>query len=156
MGLVLSAVTLTGALAACSGGGPAPPTPTAAATSTTAPVPPSFSGEGSERFCEQARVAEADLERLSTVGASPEAARAVFTSTAAAVRTLADVAPAEIAADARVMAGAYEDLVRGLEQVRWELARLPPEAAAKVDSPQVQVAGDRLRTYEQQVCGIGR
>jgi hypothetical protein len=61
------------------------------------------------------------------------------------------VAPGEIAADVRIVVGAYDDLVDGL--CRADPSRLGPETSASLGEPRVRTAGDRLAAYERTVCG---
>lgn len=143
-------------LTTCSGDGDksetgAPSTLTQETTTTTAPT---FTGVGGERFCELARSANDELGRLVQTGPSPESVRELFTSAAAAVRSMANVAPDEILPFARTMAGAYDDLVAALARVDFQPERLPTEADDKLNAPEVLVAGDRLQSYQQQVCKI--
>jgi hypothetical protein len=63
------------------------------------------------------------------------------------------VAPGEIAADVRIVVGAYDDLVDGLRRADWDPSRLGPETSASLGEPRVRTAGDRLAAYERTVCG---
>lgn len=150
---VLASVLLV-ALAACSGGDDSPaaspgPTEPADATTTTAPT---FTGAGSDEFCTLARQANQRLGELAQAPPSEDAVRELFTSTADSVDAMADVAPAEIGPAARTMATAYAELVDALSRVQWQPDRLPAEAEQRLNAPEVTAAGNRLSSYQRQVC----
>ncbi len=122
------------------------------ATTTTEPT---FSGVGGEEFCGQAGAVNERLRSLVQAEAKPDSARTLFTSAARAVRSLAEVAPAEIAADARTVASAYESLVDGLVKADWRPDRISVQVDQKLNAPDVRLAGDRLQVYEREVCRRG-
>lgn len=150
----MPALALVMALAACSGGDDSPSasrdsTGPAEATTTTEPT---FAGAGSEQFCTLARQANDRLGQLAQAPPSEDAVRDLFTTTADSVDAMADVAPAEIGPAARTMAAAYADLVDALSKVGWQPDRLPADAEARLNAPEVAAAGNRLSSYQRQVC----
>ena len=142
-------------LAACSGDGDEssqtqPASTLEPAVSTTSPR---FSGEGSERFCSQARTANETLKQPVGPGdTAPDAVRARFTLAADTMRDLTEVAPAEIEGDVRVLAEAYDEMLDGLEDAGWDPTRLSAEASAKLEAPELRTSSERLLAYEEQVC----
>jgi hypothetical protein len=122
-----------------------------ASTATTTPVsvapsqpPPSFTGEGSQEFCDLLRANVARLqEAASAIGSDPEQAKQVLRDSAPAVRQAATIAPAEIKADATVLADGYDRLVATLDQGT-------PDYSALL---QLQ-ASQNLVVYARDVCKI--
>jgi hypothetical protein len=150
----LAAVLLLAAFGACGGDGDneeTAPTTTLGATSTT--TASSFTGAGSEPFCNQARQAQQELAGLTQAGSSPEAMRDVFLAAAAALRSLAEAAPPEIKGDVETIAASYDDLQKSLEAAGWDPTKLPGEITGRLTAPDITAASQRLNAYQQQVCG---
>ena len=122
------------------------------ATTTTEPT---FSGAGGEEFCRQAAAVNERLRSMVQAQATPDLARTLFTSAAKAVRALAEVAPADIAADTRTLARSYESLVDALAKADWRPDRISVQVDQKLNAPNVRLAGDRLQAYERKVCSTG-
>jgi hypothetical protein len=150
----LATVLLLAAFAACGGDGDTDQTaPTTALGDTTTTTTPSFTGAGSEPFCNQARQAQEELAGLTQAGSSPEAMREVFLKAAAALRSLADAAPPEIKGDVETIAASYDDLQRSLEAAGWDPTKIPGEITGRLTAPDITAASQRLNAYQQQVCG---
>lgn len=143
-------------LASCSDGGsdPSPSTAASGPVAATTTVAPTFSGAGSERFCALARTAWARQGELATVAPSADAVRDQVTEAADATRAMVAVAPAEIAADVRVIAGAYDALLERLRRAAFDPSVLASATADAFGAPAVQTAGQRLTAYQRTVCGI--
>lgn len=127
----------------------ASPRPVARATSTTDPV---FSGEGRERFCPLVRATDERLSGLSAAGSRPDDVRRLYSAAQQAVEDLADAAPAEVRADVRVIAKAYDEFIGELREARYDPAKVSPDARQKLQSPRVKAAGERLDAYRSKVC----
>ena len=145
---------LTVLLAGCGGDSDdeAGGTTTTTAPATSVSVDTNFTGEGSERFCQLAR---SYLERTDQLTVSnPEQLRAAVTEAEANITETVAAAPAEIKGDAQVVAGAFTNLVRVLEQAGYDFTKVPPDALSGLQRPEVQASTQRLSAYAQKVCGL--
>jgi hypothetical protein len=154
-------IALVVPLAGCSGGSgdegggrssatTAAPAGSDAATTT---VDTTFSGEGSDTFCQQIRTYAESQRRLG--GAANADVRAVYSDAARAVNESAAIAPSEIKRDVEVVAEAFTTLVRELEAVNYEITRIPPAVALRFMSAELQSATTRVEAYARNVCGAG-
>ncbi len=148
-------------LAACSGGSDDDGADRSSVTTAAAAggdaaattVDTRFSGEGSDAFCQQIR-AYAEGQRRLGGGANVDV-RAVYSDAARAVSESAVIAPSEIKRDVEVVAEAFTTLVRELEAVNYEITRIPPAAALRFMSPELESATTRVEAYARNVCGAG-
>ncbi len=129
----------------------AAPTGLSPVTSTTEPT---FTGAGGGPFCAEVGALEGRLSEL-LASTDPDAARNLFTSAQKAVSSLADTAPAEIRGDMRVLVGVYRQLLDGLGRADFDMAKLGPDVAGRLDSPEARTAADRLDAYKRKVCQGG-
>jgi FAD/FMN-containing dehydrogenase len=143
--LIVLGVAALVALAGCSSGKKSDTsTATTAVTVPPSQPPPSFTGEGSQEFCDLLRSNVTRLQQAaSAIGSDPEQAKQLLRDSAPAVRQAAAVAPAEIKADATVLADGYDRLVATLDQGT-------PDYSALL---QLQ-ASQNLVVYARDVCKI--
>ena len=157
---VLAGVT-TLAVGACGGG-----TKSATATSrpsttvTTGPTTTAytFSGAGSERFCEIARGWNERVKKLVTglIGRPDAAQLQQFVhDVVSAVNEAVAAAPAEIKGDFKITADAVSQYATALERAGYDPNKVAPDAAARLQAPDVRAAGERVSAYGRQVCRTG-
>jgi hypothetical protein len=68
--------------------------------------------------------------------------------------SLASVAPSEIKPDAQIIARAYADLFKTLDEVDFDVTRLAAGSGQELDEPKVRRASDRLNAYYRDVCRL--
>jgi len=140
------AVAALVALAACGGDKKETSTTTTVAAATT-PTTKTFSGsDPNSAFCQLGRANNERLKQIGASAANPDELDKVLRDAAPAVRQAASIAPPEIKPDVEVLAKAFEDLLKSLDEGT-------PNLAAIV-SPEFQTAAQNLTAYGQQVCGI--
>ncbi len=145
-------------LAGCGGdsdeAGPAATTTTTAPTGAATPgsVDTNFTGEGSEAFCGLARTYSERLNKLGT--SDPTQLRPVALEAENAIREARAAAPPEIRGDVRIVADASSAFFEQLARVNYDITKMPPDAAAGLQRPEVQASTERLEAYTQKVCGL--
>jgi hypothetical protein len=141
-------------VAGCSSGGSSQTKgSTLATTATTATTSPGASGADSARFCELFRTYSDRLSGLNRSTSTPAQVRQFAQDLGPAIQQAVAVAPAEIKADATLVAGAATDYLAALQRAGYDLNKVPPEAAAKFQAPDVAAAFGRLQAYGANVCG---
>jgi len=148
----MAAVMIVSSAGCSSSGGRAQTTPHDAEQASTT-TDPSFSGEGSTRFCSEARLVDERLGKLLASG-EQQSARNLYEPAQQAVNALAEVAAPEIEADLAVLVKAYKDLLDGLKKVDYDVTKLPPGLIRTMSSGEVRIAGDRLKAYQTKVCAL--
>ncbi len=133
----------------------APPTTTttvAAGTATPGSIDTNFTGEGGETFCNLARTYSQRLDKLGTT--DPTQLKPVAEEAETAIREARAAAPAEIKGDVEVVAAASTAFFQQLARVNYDLTKMPPDAAAGLQKPEVQASAQRVEAYSQKICGI--
>ncbi|MDQ3640169.1 MAG: hypothetical protein M3450_01555 [Actinomycetota bacterium] len=147
------ALALALSVAACSGGdgdseSGSPPTVPAATATTRG----QSSSADNERFCERLRRADELLNRARTSG-TPQAVEERYNSAVEAMRGVVDSTPERLRKDAETLARGYDALVEEVRKAGWSLSRVPAGTIERLGTPDMRAAGERLETYERQVCG---
>lgn len=155
---LVTTVLLTLLLAACGGdsddAGPAAvtTTTTTAGTATPGSIDTNFTGQGSEQFCGLARSYRERLDRLGTT--DPTQLRGLANEAQTAIKEAQVAAPPEIKGDVQVVAAASLAFFEQLGRVNYDLTKMPPDAAAVFQRPEVQASTQRVGAYTEKVCGI--
>lgn len=111
----------------------------------------SFSGAGSDDFCEMAReVDETDPFESS----DPDDIQAGFEEANRLIDEVIDRAPDEIRDDFETVAEGFRAFGEILEEHDWDLFAVPEEAAAELEDSRFEEAADRIDRYMEEVCGI--
>ena len=143
-------------IAACGGDGSSdsarsttPTTAAAAGTGTT------FSGRDSGQFCDLVRTYTARLSGLTAANTTQAQLRQLATELGSAIQQAVVVAPAEIKTDVTIVARAASDYLAALQKAGYDFAKMPQDAAAKFQAPDVVAASGRLQDYGRSVCRTG-
>ncbi|MFN2609108.1 MAG: hypothetical protein ABR511_14645 [Acidimicrobiales bacterium] len=138
-------------LAACGGGSTTTSaTPTSATPTTATTAAPT--GQGSQ-FCSLIKTYRDRLAGLSGARSTPAQIRQFATDLGTAIQQAVAVAPAEIKADATLVAGAAGDYLAALKAAGYDLSKLPSSASARFSAPDVAAASTRLQDYANRTCG---
>jgi hypothetical protein len=114
-----------------------------------------FSGQGSDDFCDKARVLNDD-DSLDNPDASPEETREDARRVIDALDGLAEDAPGEIEDDINMLLEALRPVFQAIADGK-DLENLTPEEQAefeRLQSPEFEAAGNRFNAYVEKVCGI--
>jgi hypothetical protein len=152
-----AAVLLALALAGCGGDSDeaesaAEPTTTTTTAAAAGAADTNFTGEGSEAFCGLARTYSERLNKLAT--SDPTQLKPIADEAEGAIREARAAAPPEIRRDVEIVAAASTDFFQQLARVNYDITKMPPDAAAVFQQPEVQTATQRVEAYSQKVCGI--
>ncbi len=151
-------VLLTLVLAGCGGDSDdaesavEPATTTTTSAAGTGAADTNFTGEGSEAFCGLARTYSERLNKLAT--SDPTQLKPIADEAEAAIREARAAAPPEIRRDVEIVAAASTGFFQQLARVNYDITKMPPDAAAVFQQPEVQTATQRVEVYSQKVCGI--
>ncbi len=144
-GRTVVAVVVAAIIAGCGGGG--------STKSTTASTTAGDSAaQGSDEFCGLIKTYSDRLAGLSQASATPAQIQSFAKDLGSAIKSAVAAAPADIKADATVVAGAADDYLASLESANYDMAKLPPDAAQGFQAPDVAAAAARLQTYSHDVC----
>jgi hypothetical protein len=126
--------------------------PTAGTVTTTTFA--RFEGEGARAFCEaDARLNQELVQQLPETP-TPAEVEEYYGKSVAAVRQLEQLAPDEIRADVAITVAAYERVRDVLSAAGWDPSKVPPGQDAAIQTPEVVRAGQRLKQYDERVCGL--
>lgn len=143
-------------VAACGGNGSSDTarstTPTTAAPAGTGTT---FSGRDSGEFCGLVRTYRDRLSGLTAANTTQAQVRQLATDLDSAIQQAVVVAPAEIKTDVTLVANAAADYLAALQRAGYDFAKMPQDAAAKFQAPDVVAASGRLQDYSRSVCGTG-
>ena len=103
-------------------------------------------------FCEFALTFNGRYAQISPSLADPQQLRAAFEQAAKAIDDAEQIAPAEVRPDVRVLATQFRDLVVILQQANYDFSKVPQASIQRLQSPEVQAAGQRLDAYVKQNC----
>ncbi len=146
-GRIVVAVIMAVVIAGCGGG--------SSAKSTTAPTTVGdLAAPNSGEFCGLIKAYSDRLAGISQASSTPDQIRTFAQDLGAAIKGAVAAAPADIKADATVVAGAADDYLASLKSVDYDLAKLPPDAAQGFQAPDVAAAAGRLQIYSHDVCRI--
>ncbi len=152
LSIAIAALVVAGVSGCSSGGSSRTEGSTLATTATTATTSPGSSGANA-RFCDLFRTYSDRLSGLSRSNTTPAQVRQLAQELGSAIREAVAVAPAEIKADATLVAAAANDYLTALQQAGYDFDKVPPEAAAKFQAPDVAAAFGRLQAYGTTACG---
>ncbi len=144
-GRIVVAMIVATLIAGCGGGGSAKST-TASTTAGDA------AAQGTDEFCGLIKAYSDRLAGLSQASSSPAQIQSFAKDLGSAIKAAVAAAPADIKADATVVAGAADDYLASLKSADYDLAKLPPDAAQGFQTPDVAAAAGRLQTYSHDVC----
>src|SRR5215210_6130040 len=131
--MIVAALLVATVTAGCGGDGSAK---SDSAPSTVAGGRPSPAvGPDSEDFCGLIRTYSARLGGLTQATATPDQVRDLSEELTSALKSAADVAPAELKADVTVLTGAAEDYLAKLKDAGYDLSKLPPDATQAFSAP---------------------
>lgn len=143
-------------LAACGGDGEdAAATSTVATTTaptTTEPVP--VTGPGAA-FCELARGYSERLAKLIPSLGDPGTLRQLLADSGPIIQQAEAAAPPDIKPDVTLLANSSRELLVLLERVDFDFTKVPPAEVSRIQTPEVQAAGQRLAAYTRDVCRVG-
>src|SRR5687768_4856528 len=133
-------------------------TTSAGATTTTAADDDSsttvatFSGSGSQRYCELSKQYQDASDALGSN--TPEDVKKQIEFLKRALPEIIKVVPPEIKADWETLLPALTQFIQALERVGYDFTKLTEQDISMLQSPEVTAAGERIDTHGQQVCGI--
>jgi hypothetical protein len=113
-----------------------------------------FEGEGARAFCEADARLNQELVQQLPESPTPAELEEYYGKTVAAVRELEQLAPPEIAPDVAVTVAAYERVRDVLSAAGWDQSKVDPTDEATIQTPEVIRAGQRLKQYDERVCGL--
>jgi len=107
-------------------------------------------------FCDEAR---AFVDRLGSVvnpgvPADPTEAAGLYRELAAFFATAAQVGPPQVRSDAAIAADIVADYSKALERAGFREADIPPETAARLQSPLFVAATANVAEYSRTTCGL--
>lgn len=127
-------------------------TPTSAGTATTArPVDTSFTGEGSEEFCQFITTFTEGSQNVSPT-ASPAELETSFREALAAIDQAVSVAPGEIKNDVTSIADTFERVVTAVSTADFNLDRVDTTTLEALQSEGFLDAVTRLQAYLTTIC----
>ena len=136
-------------------------TPAAGSTSTSAPAAAtpttageSFSGSSDSSFCNEIRDDEAAFRSTDIATKTPPQVKALYANLAPKLESAAANAPRAIKGDFATFVSAYQRLAKVLAAAQYNFENLDPTTISTLDTPQVQVASNRIQQYMSQVCKI--
>lgn len=141
-------------LAGCGGDDSDESAPTTVAD-TAASTAPTFTGSGSGEFCQLVNTYRERFTGINQASATPAQLRQLATEAGSAIQQAVATAPPEIKADVTVVAAAANDYLAKLRQAGYDLSKLPPDASARFQAPDVAAAAQRFTAYDQSVCKRG-
>lgn len=141
-------------VAAC-GGDSSSDTQSSTTPTTAAPAGSgsSFSGRDSDQFCALVRTYTDRLSGLSRANTTAAQVRQLATELGSAIQQAVAVAPTEIKADVTLVSRAATDYLAALQKAGYDFGKLPQDAAARFQAPDVAAASGRLQDYSRSVCG---
>lgn len=148
--MVLAVVALVAATA-CNGDDD----PDQALPSSTSSPAATEAAEPVDPFCAPADALGETFDDIAPADGDPAALREQLTQAREAIAQTEAEAPEEIRPDVAVLADGYDDFLAALEAVDFDFEQLPLSAVVALDSPELQVAGERLDAYQADVCGEG-
>ena len=120
---------------------------------TTVTTAPNYSGKDSAEFCALAATYPAKLQQLAAKVSDPSQLEPYLKELSNDVDEAVSVAPAEIKADMQLVARAVDGFVAAAARADYHFERVPADASARLQAPDVQAASARLSAYGSKVCG---
>jgi hypothetical protein len=119
---------------------------------------------GGKTYCQRIEAMQAQGDAFDELftGTEPPSAEdteKAFTTMQKALKAMGKGAPEEIAADVATMTKGMDDLVKALDENKWdfEAALTGPDAekiGALLESSEMEAASDRLEKYSEETCGL--
>lgn len=141
--LLLGAVMLAAALAACSDGDSSAKPPPTAPTTAVSDSP----------FCAAAKGFVGQLAKIVQAGANSDQLGPLFKELETFLRQAAETAPGDVRPQAALAADTVSEFYQALARVNFDQSRLAPADLAKIRSPEFEQATSRLAEYGRRTCG---
>ena len=111
----------------------------------------SFSGSGSDDFCDKAREYDKKFENI---GQNSEDAEKEWNELEKAIDDISRDAPQEIEDDVALVARNFKEVKALYEKYDYDFSKVPEDEAAAIDMEGVEEANERVNSYMETVCEI--
>ena len=119
--------------------------------SSTAPPVSVRAGTGNA-FCEFLRTYNEQFGKFNSGLADPQQLRTTMNQALGAIRSAESSAPSDIKADLTTMRIGFENLIKGFEQVGFDVTKLRIDILTSFQTPEFVAASQRMESYTRQNC----
>lgn len=123
-------------------------------TAVGQPTAPTVTAGGGGPFCDLARsYSDRTKQFISSLG-DPAKVKELVAESGSLIARAQSLAPDEIKADVQRLANSSTQLLAELDKVGYDFTKVPADAVARIQTPEVAASATNLAAYNRRVCGI--